>query len=171
MKTETTMPASASCATAFFELFFLGSNVQTTFGRDFVPPFGHQHRHLGLDAARDGDHLVGRRHLEVELDVRELAQAADVLVLDVAAVLAQVHRDAVRAAQVRLDRGPDRVGLVGAPRLAHGRDVVDVDAEFDHRSCSSESTARVCSVLPAEAVGDERAHQAPRLARACACLS
>ena len=86
--------------------------------------------------AGDADHLVGGRHLEVELDVRELAQAAHVLVLDVAPVLAQVHGDAVGAAQVRLDRRPDRVGLVGAPRLAHGRDVVDVDAELDHRCAS-----------------------------------
>ena len=73
----------------------------------------------GLDARGDADHLVGRRHLEVELDVGELAQAAHVLVLDVAAVLAQVHGDAVGAAEMRLDRRPHRVGLVGAPRLAH----------------------------------------------------
>ena len=34
----------------------------------------------------------GRRHLEVELDVGELAQASHVLVLDVPPVLAQVAR-------------------------------------------------------------------------------
>ena len=72
-------------------------------------------------------------HLQIELDVHEVAQAAHVLVLDVAAVLAQVHRDAVGAAQVRLDRGPHRVRLVRASRLAHRRHVVDVDAELDHR--------------------------------------
>ena len=88
---------------------------------------------------------------------------AHVLVLDVAPVLAQVHGDAVGAAEVRLDRGPDRVRLVGAPRLPHGGDVVDVDAELDHRSCSSESTVRVCSAWPLQALADQRAHQAPRL--------
>ena len=77
----------------------------------------------GFSAARDADHLVGRRHLEVELDVDELAQPPHVLVLDVAAVLAQVHGDAVGAAEMRLDRGPDRVGLVacGAPAAASRR--------------------------------------------------
>ena len=86
----------------------------------------------GLSRAGDADHLVGRRHLEVQLDVDELAQAAHVLVLDVAAVLAQVHGDAVGAAQVRLDGGPHGIGLVGAARLPQRRHVVDVDAELDH---------------------------------------
>ena len=79
---------------------------------------------------------VGGGHLEVELDVHELAQAAHVLVLDVAAILAQVHGDAVGAAQVRLDGRPYGIGLVRAPRLAQGCDVVDVDAELDHASLS-----------------------------------
>ena len=78
----------------------------------------------------------------------QLAQAPHVLVLDVAPVLAQVHGDAVGAAEVRLDRRPDRVGLIGAARLAHRGDVVDVDAELDHRSFSSFSTVRVCNTCP-----------------------
>ena len=106
----------------------------------------------GFSAQAIADHLVGGRHLEVELDVRELAQPPHVLVLDVAAVLAQVHGDAVGAAQVRLDRRPDRVGLVGAPRLADRGDVVDVDAELDHAAssslCRSRTMARVESSCP-----------------------
>src|SRR5690606_19386831 len=97
-------------------------------GGDLVAPFGHQHRHLGLQRAGDADHLVGGRHFQVQLDVGELAQAAHVLVLDVPAVLAQVHGDAVGTAQMRLDGGPDRVGLPGAARLPDGGHVVDVDA-------------------------------------------
>jgi hypothetical protein len=99
-----------------------------------VPAFGHEHRHLRLDAARDADHLVGRRHFQVQLDMRELAQAPDVLVLDVAPVFAQVHGDAVGAAEMRFDRGPDGVGLVRTPRLPHRGHMVDVDPQFDHES-------------------------------------
>src|ERR1041384_3741134 len=69
-----------------------------------------------MPAAGDAHHFVGCRHFEVEADVGELAQAPHVLVLDVAAVFAQVHRDAVGAAEGRFDGGPDRGGLVGAPR-------------------------------------------------------
>ncbi len=130
------------------ELRFLRRDVETALGGDLVPAFGDQHRHLGLDPARDADHFVGGGHLEVQPDVGQLAQAPHVLVLDVAPVLAQVHGDAVGAAQVRLDRRPDRVGLVSAARLAHRGDVVDVDAELDHRSFSSISTVRVCSTCP-----------------------
>ena len=99
-----------------------------------MAPFGHQHRHLGLDGARDGHHAFGRCHLEIELDVRKFTQAPHVLVLDVAAVFAQVDGDPVRAAEVRLDCGPYWIGLVGAARLPDGGHVVDVDAQLDHRS-------------------------------------
>src|SRR5205814_7283751 len=99
-------------------------------------------------AAGDADHLVGGGHLEVEADVRELAQAPHVLVLDVAAVFAQVAGDAVGAAQMRLDRRPDGVGLVGAASLADRRDVVNVDTKLDHSSFSSMRTLRVCSTWP-----------------------
>ena len=80
--------------------------------------------------------------------MRQFAQPAHILVLDVTPIFAQVAGDAVGAAQMRFDRGPDGVRLVGAARLAHGRDVVDVDAELDHRSASSISTLRVCRICP-----------------------
>ena len=134
MNTDTTIPAAGDARDRVLELRFLRDDVEAAFGGDFVAPFGHQHRHFRLDAARDVDHLVGRGHFEVELDVRELAQPAHVLVLDMAAVLAQMDRDPVGAAQVRLDRRPDRVRLVGAPGLPDGGHVVDVYAKFDHRS-------------------------------------
>src|SRR5690606_35574856 len=95
------------------------------------------------------DHLVSGCHLEIELDLGELGEPAHVLVADVAAVLAQVDGDAVGAAEVGLHRGPHRIGLPGAARLAQRGDVVDVDAEFDHQSsCSSLSTRRDCSGWP-----------------------
>ena len=137
MNTLLMMPASASRATAVLSRCLLRGDVEPALGRDLLAPLGHQHRHLRLERAGDADHLVGRRHFEVELDLRQRAQPAHVLVLDVPAVFAQVHGDAVGAAQVRFDRRPDRVGLVGAPRLAQRRDVVDVDAELDHDRRSS----------------------------------
>ena len=75
----------------------------------------------------------------------ELAQAAHVLVLDVAAVLAQVDRDAVGAAEMRFDRRPHGVGLVGSACLPHGRHVIYVDAELNHKSLNSLRTVRVCN--------------------------
>jgi hypothetical protein len=77
------------------QLRLLGHDVEAAFGGHLVAAFGHEHRHLGLDLAGDADHLVGGGHLEVELDLGEVAQLAHVGVLDVAAVFAQVHGDAV----------------------------------------------------------------------------
>src|SRR6185437_16108342 len=96
----------------FAQLLLLADDVEAALGGHFLAALGNQHRHLRADVARDRHHLLGRRHLEVELNVRELAQPPYVRVLDVAPVFAQVHGDAVRAAQVRLHRGPHRIRLV-----------------------------------------------------------
>ena len=128
--------------------FLVVHDVEAAFRRDLGAAFRHEHRHLGLDATCDADHLVGGRHFEIQPDVRELSQAAHVLVLDVAPVFAQVAGDAVGAAKVSFHRRPHRVRLIGAPRLPHGRDVVDVDAKLDHSSFNSISTLRVCSTCP-----------------------
>lgn len=132
-----------------FEAQLLRNDVQPALGGDFVATLGHQHRHLRLGTAGDADHFVGGRHLEVELDLGELGKAAHIVVVDVAPVLAQVDGDAVSATKMRFHRGPRRVRLPGATRLAQRGDVVDIDAEFDHQSsCSSCNTRRECSGLP-----------------------
>jgi hypothetical protein len=97
-----------------------------------VTTFRHQHRHFRLDLACDADHFVGRGHFQIQLDVRQLTQAPHVVILDVAAVFAQMHGDAVGTAEMRLDRRPDRIGFVGLARFAHRRDVVDIYAQFYH---------------------------------------
>jgi hypothetical protein len=123
-------------------------HVEPALGGDLVAPLGHQHRHLGPQRAGDADHLVGGGHLEVELHLSELAQAAHVLVLDVAPILAQVHGDAVGPAQVGLHRRPHRIGLEGTAGLPQRGHVVDIDAQFDHSSCNSFNTRRDCSGWP-----------------------
>ncbi len=97
---------------------------------------------VGLHLARDLDHLVGGRHLQVEDAAHRLAQQAHVAILDVAAVLAQVHGDAVGAGELDERRRPQRIGIRRAARLAQRRHVVDVDVETDHQRLSSR-----CSVL------------------------
>jgi len=123
MNTETTIPASARRANRLCLSFvFLRRDVQTALGGDLVPAFGHQHRHLGLDAARDcRPFRRWRPILEVQPDMGQ-ARAGRLTSSswDVAPILAQVHGDAVGAAEVRLDRLPRpgrarRCGAPGAP--------------------------------------------------------
>ena len=63
---------------------------------------------------------VERNTVDVSKALDDILKAQpDVVVLDVTAVFAQVHRDAVGTAEVGLDGGPDRIRFVGLARLAH----------------------------------------------------
>jgi len=48
-----------------------------------------------------------------------------------AAILAQMRRDAVGAGGDGKFGGLERVGMAPAARVAHGGDVIDIDAEAD----------------------------------------
>jgi hypothetical protein len=130
------------------EAAFLGNHIEAALRGDFVTTFRHQHRHLRAQRAGDADHLDGRRHFQIELDMRQLAQAPHILILDMPAVFAQMHRDAVGAAEVGLDRSPDGIRLVSAAGLPQRRHVINIDTEFDHASCNSMKIFRDCSACP-----------------------
>ncbi len=107
-------------------------HVEASLGGHFLTPFGHQHHDLGPDAPGDLDHLVGRGHLQIQLDLDEFLEPPQVLVLDVASILPKVDRDPVRPSQVGLHRGPDGIRLPGPASLPDSGHVVDVHAKFDH---------------------------------------
>src|SRR5437867_5668602 len=90
---------------------------------------------MGLAIHGDADHLVRRRHFEVELALDDFAQEAQVAILDVAAIFPQMDDDAVRSAQFRQHRGGDGVRLFAPACLAQGRHVIHVDAQPSH-GCS-----------------------------------
>jgi len=60
----------------------------------------------------------------------------------VAAVFAQVHGDAVGARFFGVQRGLDRVRVTGAPGLAQGGDVVDVESPTAHREAETAKAHR-----------------------------
>ena len=98
-------------------------------------------QHACGHAQRDRQHLVGRRHLEVQRPRQFRLQPRDVAVGDVPAVLAQMRGDAVGARLHRQMRGAHRIGMPPAARVADGGDMVDVDAEAQkdsksHTRCS-----------------------------------
>ena len=92
-------------------------------------------------AQRDGQHLVGGGHLEVERPGQLALEAGDVGIRDVAAILAQVRGDAVGAGLDGQMRGAQRIGMPAAARVADGGHVVDVDAEAQMRGRKSVSSA------------------------------
>ena len=60
------------------------------------------------------------------------AQTADILILDVAAILAQVGHDRISTCLLAQQGGAHRIGLAAAAGLAEGGDVVNVDAQARH---------------------------------------
>jgi hypothetical protein len=62
------------------------------------------------------------------------------VVLNMTAVLPQMHGDAVGSAKLRLHRRPDRIGFISPPRLPNGRDMVDIDTKLDRCACVNSLT-------------------------------
>ena len=94
-------------------------------------PLRHDAGGMRARLERDLDHLARRRHLEIERLGQLRLQPRDIVVADVAAILAQMRRDAVGAGRDREQRGLHRIGMAPAARVADGRDVIDVDAEAE----------------------------------------
>ena len=80
---------------------------------------------------RNREHLICRRHFEIERP-RDLALEADyVVIADVTAILAQMRGDAVGAGLNGEQGCADGIGMRPATRVPDGRDVIDVDAQSE----------------------------------------
>ena len=106
----------------------LARDVETPFGGELLAALRHEAGVGGADPPRERDHRLGRGHLEVQLHAETAAEHLHVAFLDMAAVLAQVDRDAVGAGRLGDEGGLHRIRVVDAPGLPERRDVVDVDA-------------------------------------------
>ena len=111
--------------------------VEAALGRDLVRPLGHQGDLLGADPLGEREHRFVGRDLEVEPASDDPPQLDDVLILDVAAVLAEMDRDAECSRLLGEPRRLDRVRIAHQARLPHGRDVIDVHRQGGHVSPSS----------------------------------
>ncbi len=105
------------------------ADIEPALGGDLLALLGHQGGLMRLQALGDVEHLLGAGHFEVEHRLDAVADPLDVGVLDVAAILAEVGRDAVGAGAFAEERGGQRIGVHAAPCLSEGRDVIDVDVE------------------------------------------
>ena len=110
-------------------------DVETAFGGALGALFRHEATGVRADAQGDVEHLLGRRHLEIQRLGDRRLQPAHVLVADMAPILAQMRGYAVRARLDRQQRGADGVGNRAAARVAHRRDMIDIDAQsqISHR--------------------------------------
>ena len=100
--------------------------IEATLGRYLFPPLRNQRYLIRMDGYCDGDHLIGAGELQVEIGADRRPEDADVRILDVAPVFAQVRRNAV-GARIFADESRLRgVWLVSASRLSQSGDVIDI---------------------------------------------
>jgi hypothetical protein len=109
----------------------LGSSVEAAFRGPFLALFGDEAAGMRAVTKGDGEHLVGRGHLQVERQMRFGREAVDIGIADVAAVFTQMRRDAVGACLGSDACGTDRIGMRPAPGVTDRRDVVDIYAETE----------------------------------------
>ena len=109
----------------------LACSIEAALGGALLPPLGNDAGGVRLELARDADHFRRRRHFEIERLVDALLEPNHIVIDDVAAILAQMRGDAVGAGGDRNLGGLHRIGMPAAARIAHGRDMIDIDAEAD----------------------------------------
>ena len=106
---------------------------------------GTRQQSAGRTSAAIAQHLLGHRHLQVHVRLEQAAQHAHVAVLDVAAVLAQVQRDAVGtgSSRRRARRAPGRAAPAARLAQASPRD------RCSHRGQSARGLmTRPCAASP-----------------------
>jgi hypothetical protein len=111
------------------QVVVLPHHVEPALGGELLPPLRHDAGGVRPRLQRDVDHLAGCSHLEVQRLGQLRLQPRDIIIADVAAILAQMRRDAVGPGRDRRQGGFDRIRMAAAARIADGRDVIDVDAE------------------------------------------
>ena len=114
----------------------MSGDVESALGGDFLAVLRHHADKVRPHFQRDGEDLRRVAHFEVQLGGDLFTQQKHIRVLDVTAVGAEMHGDAVRARSLGGERGGEHGGLrvrgfqhLAIARLTQGDDVVDIDAE------------------------------------------
>ena len=123
------MPGALSRASPSASPTVIVRDVEPALGRDLLAPLGDERHLVRANSLGDGEHFVGAGHLEIEDGRHRCGESLDVVVLNVAAIFAQVRGDAVGAGALADNGSLNRVRLRAAARLSHRRDVIDVDVE------------------------------------------
>ena len=136
MNSETRMPALLSSVDEAAQVVVAAHDVEPALRRALLALLGHEAAGMRHVPQRDRQHLLGCRHLEIERPRQLALEARDVVIGDMAPILAQVRGDAVGAGLDGQVGGPHRIGMAAAARVADGGHVIDVDAEAQVRRAS-----------------------------------
>ncbi len=136
MNSETSIPASGDPPGGLRHPIELAGHVEPPLGRQLLAALRHERHLVGSDCQGDVDHARVDGHLQVQPDLHGLTQQAQVAVLDVPPVLAEMDGDPIGATQLGEDRSPDRVGFPPAPGLPERGHMINIDAQPRHERIS-----------------------------------
>ena len=122
-------PGAAELGDKRLEMVEAADHVEAALGGALGAVLRHQATGVRTDAERHVQHRLGRRHLEIQRLRDRRLEPAHVVVVDVAAILAQMRGDAVGPGFDRQQRRPNRIGNRAAARVAHRRDVIDIHTQ------------------------------------------
>ena len=114
-----------------FEALPLARGIQPTFGRNLLPAFRNEAHGMRPNRQGNRHHVVCGSHFEIDWRGNGPLQARNVLIANVAPVLAQMQGYAIGARAERQPRRPDRIGMRSTPRVADRRNMIDVYSKTD----------------------------------------
>ena len=103
--------------------------IDAAFGGALLALLRHDAGGMRPGLERDLQHLVGRRHFQVQRNGQRLGEPRNIVIGNMSPVFAQVRGNTVGARILRQDCGAHRIGIVPTTRVTHCGDVIDVDAE------------------------------------------
>lgn len=110
--------------------------IQTSLGRHFRASFGDEANNVRLEREGKSDDFRDVGHFKVEAGFDHLAQAAKVTILHMAPVFAEMGGNAVSPGRFAEESRLNGVGFAAfaaaIARFAHGGDMIDINAEFEH---------------------------------------
>jgi hypothetical protein len=107
-------------------------HIEPAFRGQLLAPLGNEASVVGMKLFGFAEHFIGYRHLQIELDTESVPQLFDIPLLNMAAVLPQMHGNSIRASLFRQESSFHRVGNPRLPRLSHGGNMIHIDAETYH---------------------------------------
>ena len=148
MKSETRMPAALRRRMKGLELRRSRNDIKARLSVVTSVRFSGTRQAAWGRCRSDLQHLLGRCHLEIERKLEVAHQPRDILVANMPAIFAQMRGNTIRARLLRQQRRAHRIGMPAATRVAHGGDMIDVDAEaerlfLDHRLSLARALDRV----------------------------
>src|SRR5262249_14486721 len=96
----------------------LACNVEPTFGGDLLSALRYEAGSMRFHLTRNRKHSPRRRHFEIERSELRCRETGDVLVPDVAAILAEMRGDVVGSSLDRKLRRTQRIGMTASARIA-----------------------------------------------------